>query len=77
MKKASEYRQHARECRQLAQAMESEDQRDLMLQMAEHWDKLADDRIALIEKHPELAREGEHEEERSWKLASPPRTSMR
>jgi len=75
MKKASEYRQHAQECRQLAAAMDSEDQRALMFQMAEHWDKLASDRIALIEKHPELAHEGEHNEERSWK-ASPPRPGL-
>ena len=45
-----------------------------MLQMAEHWDKLADDRIAMIQKRQELALEGEHEEERSWK-ATPPRSS--
>jgi hypothetical protein len=66
VKKASEYREHARECRALAGAMESSDQRALMLQMAEHWDKLANDRIALIERHPDLAHEGEQEEERSW-----------
>ena len=70
MKKASEYRQHARECRDLAAAMDSAEQRALMLQMAEHWDKLAQDRIELITRHPELAHEGEREEERSWKPAA-------
>lgn len=65
MKKASEYRQHAEECRQLAAGMPSADQRGLMLQMAEHWDKLAEDRLELISKHPELAHEGEHDEEQS------------
>ena len=70
MKKASEYRQHAQECRSLAAQMPSDDQRTLMLQMAEHWEKLAADRLALIEKHPELARDGEREEERSWRQAS-------
>ena len=63
MKKASEYRLHAKECRELAAHMESADQRALMLQMAEHWDKLAADRVALITRHPELAHDGEHEEE--------------
>ena len=63
MKKASEYRQHAQECRELASHMEFSDQRVLMLAMAEHWDKLAADRIALITNHPELAHDGEHEEE--------------
>lgn len=68
MKKASEYRQHASECRALAAQMPSEEQRGLMLQMAEHWEKLAVDRIALIEKHPDLAHHGEREEERSFSL---------
>lgn len=66
MKKASEYRQHARECRELAAHMESAEQRVMMLQMADHWDKLAGDRLALIEKHPELAHDGEHAELRDW-----------
>lgn len=64
MKKASEYRQHARECRELAAQMDRSDQRELMLQMADHWDNLAADRLRLIEKHPELARDGELDEER-------------
>ncbi len=46
--------------------MDSAEQRDLMLQMAEHWDKLASDRIALVEKHPELAHVGEREENRAF-----------
>ncbi|RAK62472.1 hypothetical protein [Phenylobacterium kunshanense] len=54
MKKASEYREHARECRVLAAQMDSADQRDQLLQMAAHWDALADDRADLVEKHPEL-----------------------
>jgi hypothetical protein len=66
MKKASEYRQHAQDCRDLAAQMASDEQRGQMLNMAEHWDKLADDRIALIKNHPELARDGEHEEIRTW-----------
>jgi bacterioferritin (cytochrome b1) len=67
MKKASEYRQHAQDCRDLAAQMPSEAQRALMLEKAEHWDKLAADRITLIEKHPELAHQGERDEERSWR----------
>ena len=69
MKKASEYRRHAQECRDLATQMESVDQRDAMLQMAEHWDGLAEDRTALIQNHPELAQDGEHDEVRSWQAA--------
>lgn len=63
MKKASEYRQHAHECRDLAAKMASADQREQLLEMARHWDQLAGDRAALIERHPELALEGEREEE--------------
>jgi hypothetical protein len=63
MKKASEYRLHAKECRDLASHMDSAEQRALMLQMAEHWEKLAADRLAMITRHPELAHAGEHEEE--------------
>lgn len=65
MKKASEYRQHAKECRSLAASMESPEQRELLLEMARHWDKLAEDRARLISKHPELAHDGEKDEERA------------
>ena len=63
MKKASEYRSHADECRRLATQMAAPEQREQLLEMAAHWDKLATDRVALISKHPELATPGEHEEE--------------
>lgn len=69
MKKASEYRQHAQECRDLAATMESEAQREQLLVMAEHWDKLARERLELITRHPELAQSGEHDEERSFRAA--------
>jgi len=65
MKKASEYRQHAQECRTLAAAMESPEQREQLLEMARHWEKLADDRAQLIRKHPDLAHGGEEAEERA------------
>ena len=67
MKKASEYRQHASECRALAVSMDSEEQREQLIQMAEHWEKLARDRLELISNHPEMAREDEHDEARSWR----------
>jgi hypothetical protein len=43
MKKASEYRDHARECRKLAQGMRDA-KREQTLALAEVWDKLAADR---------------------------------
>ncbi|MCR5879410.1 hypothetical protein [Phenylobacterium sp. J367] len=63
MKKASEYRQHAQECRNLAAAMDVPEQREQLLEMAQHWETLAADRAALVAKHPELALKGEREEE--------------
>lgn len=63
MKKASEYRLHAEECRALAAKMELGDKRDQLLAMAAHWDKMAVERAQLITRHPELALNGEQEEE--------------
>lgn len=63
MKKASEYRAHARECRILAAGMESEEHRAQLLQMADHWEQLAADRSRLVRKHPELATPAEADEE--------------
>lgn len=62
MKKASEYRQHAKECRTLAAKMETSADREQLLAMAAHWEQLAQDRIALVRKHPDLAVDGEREE---------------
>ena len=61
MKKASEYRRHAEECHALAKGMTGH-QRDQLLEMAATWERLAEDRAALLERHPELAVEGEAEE---------------
>jgi len=44
MKKVSEYRQHALECRALAMNMPNHDQRDQLLSMARTWDRLAEER---------------------------------
>ncbi len=63
MKKASEYRQHAQECRDLAKSMPEGPQREQLLEMTRTWDNLAAERADLIRRHPELAQRGEHEEE--------------
>lgn len=65
MKKASEYRQHAEECRKLASRMEGGDARDQLLRMAATWEDLARERSALVQRHPEVAVEGEAQEEAS------------
>jgi hypothetical protein len=62
VKKASEYRKHAEECRTLAKGVVGE-QRDQLLEMAATWDRLAAERAELIQRHPDLALTGEHAEE--------------
>ena len=63
MKKASEYRAHAKECMALAAGMPPGPQRDQILTMAANWEDLARERLDLVRRHPELAMEGEIEEE--------------
>ena len=63
MKKASEYRRHAEECRVLAQRMAQGEHRDQLLEMAATWEKLAADRSEFVCRHPELGLAGEHAEE--------------
>ena len=64
MKKASEYRLHAQECRELARHMPDGAQRDQLIEMAKTWDNLAAERSDLVGRHPELAIGDEHEEEK-------------
>jgi hypothetical protein len=63
MKKASEYQQHAEECRALARRMGQGEDRNQLLEMAATWDKLAAERSELIRRYPKLGLEGEHQEE--------------
>ena len=44
MKKASEYRQHAQECRALAKQLPEGAQRSQLLEMARTWDALSETR---------------------------------
>ena len=63
VKKASEYRRHAEECRALANTTRAGPQKDQLLEMATTWEKLAAERSAFVRRHPELAIEDEHREE--------------
>src|SRR4051812_49692291 len=63
MKKASEYRRRAEECRALARTMRLDRERDSLLTMAADWDKLAENRSALIRRYPALAIHDEHRED--------------
>src|SRR4051812_20894367 len=63
MKKASEYRQHADECRALARGVPEGEQRDQLLEMAATWERLAAERSELARRHPELGVAGEVDEE--------------
>lgn len=58
MKKASQYRQHAIECRQLAAGVQGV-QREQLIEMADTWERLAEDRSDLLQRHPELALDSE------------------
>jgi hypothetical protein len=58
VKKASEYRQHAVECRHLAAGVQGA-QREQLTEMAATWERLADERAELIQRHPELTLDGE------------------
>jgi hypothetical protein len=55
MDKASEFRQHAEECRAFAQKMEG-DHRAQLLKIAETWERLAEDRASMVARHPELSK---------------------
>jgi hypothetical protein len=48
MKKAEEYRQHAKECRDLAKGLDASEQRDQLLTLAETWERLAEERSHLV-----------------------------
>ena len=53
MKKASEYRQHAAECRTLASRMDVGEHRDQLLKMAATWDQLAAERERRAKRQPD------------------------
>ena len=55
MKKIEEYRAHADECRTLARRSKTQDDRDMLLNMAATWEKLADGRAKTIETQQRLA----------------------
>ena len=54
MKKASEYRKHADECRQMMTAATGE-QREMLEEMAKTWDGLADDREPRVTQKERIA----------------------
>jgi hypothetical protein len=54
MKKASEYHQHATECRILAARASIDDQRQMLIKMAETWDTLANEREARVAQKQRL-----------------------
>jgi hypothetical protein len=56
MKKAHEYRQHADECRKLADGLKDGHDKDQLTKMAANWESLARDRDDFIERHPELSK---------------------
>ena len=63
MKKAAEYRHHAEECRALALKAGTEEQRVQLLKMADTWLSLAEEREAMLARHPELFPDQDSEKE--------------
>jgi hypothetical protein len=55
MKKVDDYRQHADECRQMANRFRSPLERDMLVDMANTWDSLAVDREAHVARQRRLA----------------------
>jgi hypothetical protein len=55
MKKVEGYRQHAKECRSMANRSRSPEEKAMLLNMASTWYSLADDREAHIERQKRLA----------------------
>jgi hypothetical protein len=56
MKKVSEYREHAEECRTLARRSKAPEDREMLLNMAATWDSLAEERIKTAERQERLAK---------------------
>jgi hypothetical protein len=56
MKKVSEYKEHAEECRALARTSKSAEHREMLLNMAATWDALADSRLKSTASHGRVAR---------------------
>jgi hypothetical protein len=52
VQKAAQYRKHAETCLQLARQVDQPGQRDALLQMAEIWRKLAEEREQLLDRDP-------------------------
>jgi hypothetical protein len=55
MKKASDYRRHAEECRTLASSAALPEHRDQLLEMANTWDMLAQQREAELARQERIA----------------------
>jgi hypothetical protein len=55
LKKASEYQEHADECRQLARTAVSPEHKAMLKKMAQTWESLARDRVQRIERARRIA----------------------
>jgi hypothetical protein len=55
VKKASEYQQHAEDCKALAAGATSPEHRDMLLKMAETWESLARNRESMVTRQQRIA----------------------
>ena len=74
--KTSDFRQHARYCRDLAKHTPPGEPRDQLLEIAKTWDTLALERPEWVQQHPELA-QGEHQDEDALRGLFSSRTETR
>lgn len=51
MKLVEQYRENAKQCRELARNMPLAEQREQLLNMASQWEAMAEDRRAAVEPH--------------------------
>jgi hypothetical protein len=55
MKKVSDYRQHAAECRKLGAGVQNQEHKAMLTKMAETWESLAKEREELIARQHRIA----------------------
>lgn len=64
MKKAHDYRAHAKECRALARSALTDGERKQLEDMANTWEALAEQRENFVKTHPELSRQASEAEKK-------------
>ena len=67
LKQAAEYREHAADCRKLAQTARNEMERTQLMQMAAAWERMAADREEQLNRDGLRNQETSRESAREWR----------